>query len=545
MKRTFSWAATLALFIGSIPSLAQAHFPWLVRGDQGKLIYYFGEGIADQTYKMPDSLAEGKFVELSLDGKASELALNKVETENLVGCATDKPVARDGLFVAEATYGIYKGTRLQYISMHQSHAPYVARQPIADPSKLPKLFAEIIDTESGIDVYAWNAGKPFGKTKVTLYSSTGEELASEETNEVGKVSFNDKSLRQGIMGLVFGTSEPKPGKFNDTNYETESTYFTATFLAPEVSTSHISGRLPALPFATTSFGAVRQENFLYVYGGNTGDSHSYFEEGQSNKLLELDLQAEKPEWKEIATGDRLQGLGMVAHGSKLILIGGFSAKNKAGEPQDLHSQASVKAFDRKTKTWSELPSLPEPRSSHDAAIIGDYVYVVGGWAMAGKGETKWHETAWAMNLAHPTPRWMPIPNPPFVRRAVATVEHNGKLFVIGGMDKNSPTKAVTIYDPLTQSWTESTPLLGDQSMAGFGAAGWSLGGHLIVSTHEGDMLQWDEPNKKWSLIGRSISPRFFHRFLPVDDNILVSIGGASMEEGKFVQLEAFAIRDLK
>ncbi len=219
MKRTFSWAATLALFIGSIPSLAQAHFPWLVRGDQGKLIYYFGEGIADQTYKMPDSLAEGKFVELSLDGKASELALNKVETENLVGCATDKPVARDGLFVAEATYGIYKGTRLQYISMHQSHTPYIARQPIADPSKLPKLFAEIIDTESGIDVYAWNAGKPFGKTKVTLYSSTGEELASEETNEVGKVSFNDKSLRQGIMDWCL---EPRnPNQANSTTRTTK------------------------------------------------------------------------------------------------------------------------------------------------------------------------------------------------------------------------------------------------------------------------------------------------------------------------------------
>lgn len=543
MKRTFSWAAALALLVSSFPSLAQAHFPWLVRGDQGKLIYYFGEGIADQTYKMPDSLAGGRFAELSLDGKAIELVLNKVETKDFVGCATDKPVARNGLFVAEATYGIYKGTRLHYISMHQSYPPYVARQTIADPTKLPKLFAEIIDTESGVDVYAWNAGKPFDEAKVTLYSSTGEELASGETNETGRVSFESKSLRQGTMGLMFGTNETKPGKYNETDYETESTYFTATFLAPEIPTNHVAMRLPALPFPTTSFGAVRTDSLLYVYGGNTGDSHSYSEEGQSNKLLELDLQAETPQWKEIATGDRLQGLGMVAHGSNLILIGGFSAKNKAGEPQDLHSQASVKAFDRKTKTWSELPSLPEPRSSHDAAIIGDTVYVVGGWAMAGKGETRWHETAWAMNLADPKPEWKAIAKPPFIRRAVATVQHDGKLFVIGGMGKDGPTKAVSVYDPATQKWTESTPLMGDQSMAGFGAAGWSLGGKLIVSTHEGDILQWNDSSKKWSLIGRSISPRFFHRFLPVDANVLVSIGGASMEEGKFVQLEAFALQN--
>ncbi|AMV34162.1 N-acetylneuraminate epimerase [Pirellula sp. SH-Sr6A] len=543
MKRTFFWSASFALFLSSLPGLAQAHFPWLVRGDHGKLIYYFGEGIADQSYKMPDSLAGGKFVELSLDGKTTPLTLNKIETADLVGCTSDKPVSRDGLFVAEATYGVYKGTRLQYISMHQSHAPYVARQPIAEPSKLPKLFAEIIDTEEGIDVYAWNAGKPFAKTKVTLYNSTGDELASGDTNDDGKVAFEDKILRQGVLGIMFGTSDPSAGQLHDTRYETESTYFTATFLAPELPTQDVTKRLPPLPFPTTSFGAVHTDHYLYVYGGNTGDAHSYSEEGQSNKLLELDLQNTSPQWREIAIGDRLQGLGMVAHGSKLILIGGFSAKNKAGDPQDLHSQASVQAFDRKTKTWSKLPSLPEPRSSHDAAIIGDTIYVVGGWAMAGKEETKWHETAWSMNLSDEQPKWNAIPNPPFVRRAVATVAHHGKIFVIGGMDKKGPTKEVAIYDPATKSWTESTSLLGDQAMAGFGAAGWSLNGSLFVSTHEGDMLRWDDSTKKWDLIGRSISPRFFHRFLPIDSKVLVSIGGASMEEGKFVQLEAFAIRD--
>ncbi|XZE43095.1 Kelch repeat-containing protein [Pirellulaceae bacterium SH467] len=545
MKRTFFWPASLALLLSWLPGLAQAHFPWLVRGDHGKLIYYFGEGIADQTYKMPNSLAGGKFTELSLDGKATPLALNKIETSDLVGCTTEKSVSRDGLFIAEATYGIYKGTRLQYISMHQSHTPYVARQPIADPSKLPKLFAEIIDTDGGIDVHAWKAGKPFAKTKVTLYNSAGDELASGETNDDGKISFEDTLLRQGVMGIMFGTSDPSPGQLNDTRYETESTYFTATFLAPELPTQEVTKRLPPLPFPTTSFGAVHTEQSLYVYGGNTGDAHSYSEEGQSNKLLELDLQNATPQWKEIATGERLQGLGMVAHDSKLILIGGFSAKNKAGEPQDLHSQASVHAFDRTSKTWSKLPSLPEPRSSHDAAMIGNTVYVVGGWAMAGKQETKWHETAWAMNLSEPQLEWKAIPNPPFVRRAIATVAHNGKLFVIGGMDQKGPTKAVAIYDPITKSWTESTPLLGDQAMAGFGAAGWSLNGCLIVSTHEGDMLRWDDESKKWNLIGRSVSPRFFHRFLPIDSNVLVSIGGASMEEGKFVQLDAFAIRDEK
>ena len=75
---------------------------------------------------------------------------------------------------------------------------------------------------------------------------------------------------------------------------------------------------------------------------------------------------------------------------KLIRIGGFTAMNKEGDDHDLHSQNQVAAFDVATKTWSDLPALPEPRSSLDAAILGDFVYVVGGWKLSGESsDNQW------------------------------------------------------------------------------------------------------------------------------------------------------------
>jgi N-acetylneuraminic acid mutarotase len=260
-------------------------------------------------------------------------------------------------------------------------------------------------------------------------------------------------------------------------------------------------------------------------------------------LLQLDWAKPDAGWQELSTSQALQGLGMVAWQKKLILLGGFTALNAKGEKQDLHSQANVRVFDLSTKQWSELPPLPEPRSSHDAALIGSTIYVVGGWNLQGEGNTTWHNTAWSLDLSQPMPKWTELTKPPFVRRAVAVVAHAGKLFVVGGMDEDgSPTKAASAFDPSTKSWTELAEIQGDEPMAGFGAAAWSIDGKLIVSTYEGQIEAWNEKSQKWDSIGKTADARFFHRVLPVDDGRLVSLGGANMDSGKFLELEVFSVK---
>ncbi len=294
----------------------------------------------------------------------------------------------------------------------------------------------------------------------------------------------------------------------------------------------------ALPFEITSFGAARIGDTAYVYGGHTGDAHSYSLDEQSDKLLALDLKDPAAKWKVAATGPKLQGLGMAAHGKRLIVVGGFTAKNEIGEEHDLHSQSKVLAFDTEGGKWSDLPSLPEGRSSHDAAIVGDSLYVVGGWTMAGEKETQWHSTALSLDLSQENAQWQGLPSPDFQVRAIAAAPHDGRLFVVGGMKKaGGPTRQVHIFEPETQQWLAGPDLPGAGPMAGFGAAAWSVDGKLIASTYEGNVLRLDDDGKSWIAIGKSDDSRFFHRLIPLATNSLLAVGGANMDSGKFLDVE--------
>src|SRR5690606_35943585 len=107
------------------------------------------------------------------------------------------------------------------------------------------------------------------------------------------------------------------------------------------------------------------------------------------------------------------------------------------------------------------------RSSHDAAVVGDTIYVVGGWAMAGDEEHHWHDSAWMMDLSQPKLEWKPLPTTPFHRRALAAAAHNDKLYVIGGMqEEGGPTTRVAIYDPATGTWSEGPSLVTAEEKSG-------------------------------------------------------------------------------
>ncbi|MFN3189225.1 MAG: Kelch repeat-containing protein [Aureliella sp.] len=297
-----------------------------------------------------------------------------------------------------------------------------------------------------------------------------------------------------------------------------------------------------LPFEITSFGAARVGHHALVYGGHNGDAHSYSTEEQSNSLLALDLETSGAQWEKVAEGDRLQGLAMVPYKNSVVLIGGFTAMNEKGEDHDLRSRDRVRMFDIVTKNWTELPSLPAGRSSHDAAIWEDTIYVVGGWQMDGDNETTWHTSGLKLDLSSEKPSWEEIKTPPFKRRALAVVAHGGKIYSIGGMDpEKGPTTEVDVYDPATNEWTSGPALTGEGRMAGFGAAGWSVGGTLLVSTYEGDVLTLSDDGQSWTSNGKTEDSRFFHRLIPLGSEKVVSVGGANMESGKYLNLEVIAV----
>jgi len=304
------------------------------------------------------------------------------------------------------------------------------------------------------------------------------------------------------------------------------------------SDEHVSlpADLPDLAKAITSFGAAVIDNELYVYGGHHGKAHHYYEQGQSGDLLRLDLNAPTG-WETIATGPRLQGLAVVAHGGHLYRLGGFSARNQEDEEQDLWSVADFARFDPATKKWQELPPMPVPRSSFDATVVGNQLLVVGGWALQGGKDSLWHDTAYAVDLSQATLKWTQLRKAPFQRRALSLGTQDGNVYAIGGMQTDGKvTNRSAVYDPSTDTWSEGPELVGEE-MEGFGTACCTAGGRLYISTSSGALLVLNQDGTAWQDAGKLSAGRFFHQMLPVRDRRLIVLGGASMETGKYASVE--------
>ena len=72
-------------------------------------------------------------------------------------------------------------------------------------------------------------------------------------------------------------------------------------------------------------------------------------------------------------GEPAQGASLEATGEGILRIGGLAARNAKDAKQDLRSSEPASLYDLEKKTWTELPKLPERRSSHDSAVVGVWV----------------------------------------------------------------------------------------------------------------------------------------------------------------------------
>ena len=301
--------------------------------------------------------------------------------------------------------------------------------------------------------------------------------------------------------------------------------------------------LPELPVGITSFGGALCDGHLYVWGGHDGAAHEYYRKGQNPTLYRLDL-AQPKQWEAVNESKQgRQGLALVAHGGKLYRLGGFEARNEQGADQDLHSVASFDCFDPTSGEWTELSPMPEPRSSFDAVVLGNTLYVVGGWALAGEGNTEWCETAYSIDLSDPQSEWQPLPQPPFTRRALSVATQDNKLFVIGGMqEQGGPTRNVSIFDPQTETWSDGPELPGAQGMEGFGNSSFNVGGKIAVTTYGGHVYQLNDAGDGWNKLGSLETGRFFHRLLPISEEAFALVGGANMENGKTTDVEVVHLK---
>lgn len=286
---------------------------------------------------------------------------------------------------------------------------------------------------------------------------------------------------------------------------------------------------PPLPETVTSFGAATSGDWLYAFGGHKGERHEYSVEMVSGSFQRLNLE-KGGAWESLPSATPGQGQPLVAHRGFIYRIGGMAARNTADEKQDLYSLSLVQRFDPKKSRWEDLPSLPAVRSSHDAVVLGDKLYVAGGWELAG-GTNKpvWPANALVLDLVKRGANWEVFPQP-FQRRALALATMGSRIYCIGGMDSdNSPTRAVDVYDTATGKWSKG-PDLPPGKYKGFSCSAIAQRGRIYVTAFQGDLLRLAADGQSWEVVGRLEHPRMAHRLVTAGSKQLIALGGEDGEE---------------
>lgn len=535
----------LALLIAS-PSLGRAHFMWLLTdgsAKEGKVQVFFGEAAEADDPALLEKVAKAEVWTVGGRGepKPVELKLGKDALE-----AELSGPARQATLILRHNYGVVaKGGEpflLKYYAKTHPFALTGTWKAVKDSERLPLEVVPMLDGSQTVLQVLWQ-GKPLSGSTVTVVGPGLEKKIEGTTDEAGH--FKCTLPQAGTFSIRAKHTEASSGKLDDKEYKSVRHYSTLTLPYEPARLTPTAHQLPALPKGMTSFGGAVSGDTLFVYGGNYGHAHEYKLEDQSGDLWTLNLK-QPTKWEQVSGGPRRQGLAMVAHHGSLYRIGGFEAVNKDGEKEDLRSQADFAKLAANGSQWEALPSLPEPRSSHDAAIVGNTLFVVGGWNMQGGGQgAKWHDSVLALDLNAAKPEWRTVAPTPFKRRALSLAAWNGKLVSIGGMtEKGGPTTATAIFDPARNEWSEGPTLQGG-GMDGFGTSSFEMQGRVYVTTMSGSIQRLREDGQKWEYLGQLEHPRFFHRVLPWQSSQLLVVGGASMEDGKALALELLSTESVK
>lgn len=372
------------------------------------------------------------------------------------------------------------------------------------------------------------SGRPVADAEVILVRADGSQktLKTDEdglTPPIGSVGRHGAWARHWI---------DERGQLDGQDYAQVRLYATLVFdlpgerlSAPGSASESLPKAQPAgrLPEASSSLGSVVDGEWLYVYGGHVVPTHDYARDSVSGAFHRRHLKTGV--WETLPPGPAVQGMNLTAHKGFVYRIGGMQPRNAAGQPQDIWSIADAARFDPLKKRWEPLPPLPEARSSHDVVIVGDTLFVIGGWVLAGSAKPRWPETMFSFDLTDPSPRWEESPQP-FARRAFVAGVLGARVIVVGGFDAaDRIVDGVDVFDAATREWTHG-PNLPKGPRNGFSPAVATLGGALFASLGDGGLYRLTASGAEWHRVGQS-TPRLAHRMVATGDGRLLILGGAA------------------
>lgn len=300
-----------------------------------------------------------------------------------------------------------------------------------------------------------------------------------------------------------------------------------------------------LPESLTSFGAAVVGDYLYVFSGHSGDAHGFGQDLLVDHFRRIKFDDPSAEWEELAMHESAQSTALVTDGEYIYRVGGLSFINVDGEDEAIFNSTDHFArYDIDKDEWTDLASLPTPRSSLDAAVVGRTIYAVGGWDLQGKDGSRdapWHDTMHALDLDNPDAGWRELDGPGYKLRAISVAAHDGKLYALGGISPHGFLRKTSVYDPAEDQWSTGPEMVGDSPMTGFATSTFAVGGHLYSTGASGIVYRLSDDGSEWQVADRLLFPRMFLRLLPVDNDRLIALGGTGGMTGRTSVVETLKV----
>jgi hypothetical protein len=526
-----------AAVIGLAAAAAHAHFVFVVPDDDGT----HGRVILSEDLEADDDVDAALVDDVALvtrDGSGHEAA---VALEIVDGRRRVRLPAADGVVCGSLVHGVVRrgaagAFLLVYLPKTVVGLPFGSAVRIGEAAP-----AELVPSGSpaALRLQLLARGRPVADAEVTMILPDGSRKVV-VTDADGRTPAFTTPGRYGAWARV---AEATPGEHDGEAYAEIRRYPTLVVdlagpdgQAVSPASSHrvmprpltATEKLPPLPEAASSLGAVACDGMLYAYGGHVAPVHTYSTAAVSGRFHRLRLGDVARGWEALPGGPGMQGMNLATHGGRIYRVGGMVPQNAPGTPAVNHSTTAAACFDPATDAWHDLPPLPEPRSSHDLAVVGDTLYVVGGWNMLGADGEDWAETMLAVDLTAAEPVWRSLPQP-FERRALIAAVADGRLHVMGGFTpEEDASLRLDIYDPANGTWSRGPDVPGG-AMNGFAPAACTVAGRIHLSVADGRVLRLAAGGATWEEVAR-VAPRIVHRAVPDGDDHLVLVGGAAASD---------------
>ncbi|HPM36898.1 MAG TPA: kelch repeat-containing protein [candidate division Zixibacteria bacterium] len=217
-----------------------------------------------------------------------------------------------------------------------------------------------------------------------------------------------------------------------------------------------------LPTARGGLSATVYDGKIYAVGGQ-------FRGGPNPANFSDDIEVYDPltnSWSALAPmTTRRTGLAVVALRGKIYAIGGYQ---EGHSPQVMNI---VEVYDPATNTWSPGTPMQMTRCAFNCAVVNDKIYAISGLDGTG-GATETSEV-----YDPDTDTWTYIAPIPKKRSWSACDTLDGQVAIVGGYLPYDLYPDLWFYDPMTNTWSQSSASLPTPRHACGGA---SLNGTLYV-----------------------------------------------------------------